>query len=1093
MRSRTSRFASAAIVLLLGSVAVAAHVSQVTLSITAGGSAAASTIGRGVSLQTGYGTVTLNGGSVPYATAVLSYAPDGIVSSEVAIPASPPTRSARIFVEYRSGIGSGSGTVDVYTGVALVNTGSSAATVNLVLRDIDGSSTPIASGGFQLAAGAHVAKFINQFGSDMSLPANFATSIGYATLEVTSDQALSIVALRMTTNQRNEALYTSTPIADLSQSHTTDSLNFPQVADGGGYQTTLVFMNTSDSTETGSISFYKDDGTAMPVRMEGATTSSSRVSYQIPSKGALRLQTDGSPSDVVAGWAQLVPASGSTPVAAGLFAFTVNGILATESGISSSTPTTHARIYIDQSSGHGTGLAITAVDSAALEVALHAYETDGATTAGNGASTVYLAGFGHRAAFVGELISGLPEDFKGVLDIQASTPFAALTLRSLVNERNDFLIATFPTADAANTAPTPIVFPQIAAGGGYKTEFIFLNTGTAGNFTLNYQDDSGTALAIGPASASYGIAGTVSGDAVSGVTLTLTGYGSGTTVSDSSGAFSFTSLENGTYTVTPSLSGYTFSPASSTVTISGEYVSGVSFTATKKTYSLSGTVSGAVTSGITLTLSGAAAATTTTGGSGTYSFTGLSNGAYAVTPSLAGYTFTPASTAANISGADLTGIDFTSTAATTPAGDRTDYSSGTLTSGGNYSSATSGVSRQYYEYTSTTADTPAIKVAPGGSLTLTNSKATKSGSTSSTENSGFYGFNSGVLASSSGSANSYKSSSAAALTMSDSTITTNATGANGAFAFGENAVVNLDHVTITTTGDSNSRGVDATYGGTVNISNSKISTVGGSCAALATDRYDNYSAPRINAANVLGTTAGAGSPGIYSTGTFTVTDSALTATGSEAAVIEGLNSIKLTNTSISGAKKWGVMIYQSMSGDSSTGTGTFTMNGGFLTNNSSGPLFFVCNTRAVISLNGATLNNSSGTFLKASTAAAANDSNVNSSWGKNGGAVTFTAANQTMTGNILLMESGSSISMDMTSGSSLIGGINGGNLGTANLVLDSTSKWTATSDSYLTKLTISSVDSIDAPTGVTITVATLSGVTVTSPYILPGGGKLTVK
>lgn len=77
------------------------------------------------------------------------------------------------------------------------------------------------------------------------------------------------------------------------------------------------------------------------------------------------------------------------------------------------------------------------------------------------------------------------------------------------------------------------------------------------------------------------------------------------------------------------------------------------------------------------------------------------------------------------------------------------------------------------------------------------------------------------------------SSSASTLKITDSTITTNATGANGAFAFGEKAVVTLDHVTIVTTGDSNSRGVDATYGGTVNITNSKITTSGGSCAAPA--------------------------------------------------------------------------------------------------------------------------------------------------------------------------------------------------------------------------------------------------------------------
>ncbi|MDO8413655.1 MAG: S8 family serine peptidase [Gallionellaceae bacterium] len=79
------------------------------------------------------------------------------------------------------------------------------------------------------------------------------------------------------------------------------------------------------------------------------------------------------------------------------------------------------------------------------------------------------------------------------------------------------------------------------------------------------------------------------------------------------------------------------------------------------TYSISGTVSGAVTSGVTITLSGSSSATVTTEVSGIYTFSGLVNGAYAVTPSLSAYTFTPTSTAVTVSGVNVTNTDFTAT------------------------------------------------------------------------------------------------------------------------------------------------------------------------------------------------------------------------------------------------------------------------------------------------------------------------------------------------------------------------------------------------------------------------------------------------
>jgi hypothetical protein len=83
-----------------------------------------------------------------------------------------------------------------------------------------------------------------------------------------------------------------------------------------------------------------------------------------------------------------------------------------------------------------------------------------------------------------------------------------------------------------------------------------------------------------------------------------------------------------------------------------------------QTYSISGTISPAAGgAGATVTLSGVTAATTTANSSGNYTFSGLSNGTYAVTPSLTGYTFSPNVQSAIVNGANVTGLNFTAATA----------------------------------------------------------------------------------------------------------------------------------------------------------------------------------------------------------------------------------------------------------------------------------------------------------------------------------------------------------------------------------------------------------------------------------------------
>jgi hypothetical protein len=277
----------------------------------------------------------------------------------------------------------------------------------------------------------------------------------------------------------------------------TQPLYFPPFVDGGGYVTTLTLLNTSSTVESGKIALFGDNGTPL-IAQQLAGTRSSTFSYSIPPGGAFVFQTDGGPAAAVAGSVRVIPdPNTSTPIGAGIFSSARDGVLVTDSGIPSATPTTHARIYIDMSGGHRTGVALAGLGTADATVTLRAFQTNGSTAAGSSNGPIVLQANGHKGAFVDEFISGLPADFTGVLDVSSTTPFAALTLRSLTNTRGDFLLTTFPIADANQTPPLPIVFPHLVDGSGYVTQFILLSPGGGASTTLNFFGDAGTPLTFG--------------------------------------------------------------------------------------------------------------------------------------------------------------------------------------------------------------------------------------------------------------------------------------------------------------------------------------------------------------------------------------------------------------------------------------------------------------------------------------------------------------------------------------------------------------------------------------------------------------------
>ncbi len=335
-------------------------------------------------------------------------------------------------------------------------------------------------------------------------------------------------------------------------------------------------------------------------------------------------------------------------------------------------------------------------------------------------------------------------------------------------------------------------------------------------------------------------------------------------------------------------------------------------------------------------------------------------------------------------------------------------------------------------YQASDTDESAIYVTNGGSLTLANATILTSGDSSSSDASSFYGLNAAVLA-----------AAGSTIRITDSKIVTSGAGANGVFAAGSGSNITLENVTIDATGKY-AHAVMATLGGVLTLKNVNMTTAGSNSGAIATDRGSGT----ITATGGTVTTTGADSPGIYSTGVITVSGAKISASGAEAAVIEGANSITLLDSDLSSSKenKWGVMIYQSMSGDAVGAEGSFTMTGGSLAYTAAkGPLFYVTNSTGVITLKKVNLSAASGTLLRAEAGR----------WGKsgaNGGTVILTADGQTLVGD-LFADQLSAITATLQNGSVLTGAINPEHTAqAASLTLDASSHWNVTSDSYLTCL-----------------------------------------
>ena len=348
---------------------------------------------------------------------------------------------------------------------------------------------------------------------------------------------------------------------------------------------------------------------------------------------------------------------------------------------------------------------------------------------------------------------------------------------------------------------------------------------------------------------------------------------------------------------------------------------------------------------------------------------------------------------------------------------------------------------------STGTDENAALISSGANVTLDNDTITRTSADSQGgDNSSFYGVGAAVLATD---GTAY---------VKDGSVTTDAAGGAGLFAYGDGTVYASD--TTVKTAQDTSGGVHVAGGGTLYGWNLDVETNGESSAAIRSDRGGGTMV--IDGGNYVSN--GVGSPAIYSTADIAVSNATLTANGSEAVCIEGLNSIHLYDCDLTGNMSdldqndntWTVILYQSMSGDSEVGNSTFQMDGGSLTSENGG-VFYTTNTESTITLNNVDINyNDENEFFLQCTG------NTNQrGWGQsgaNGADCHFTGISQDMQGNVI-WDSISDLDFYLTDGSSLTGAVvddesyaGEGGEGYCNVYVSADSTWTVTGDSTVSSL-----------------------------------------
>jgi hypothetical protein len=463
--------------------------SSVPFSTPDRGGVVVETLGDSFVITAGYARVQPSLSTTPTGAAIFALRQNGVLVAEAAVPGMNTMVSGRTYAEVNGPIN---------TGLAIVNPNSSAVQIGFSFTDQNGND--FGQNSFTIDGNTQIARFLDQ--------EPFAASSFAGSFSFNASAPVAVIAIRSMVNERGEFLMTTQPVIGMPINISASPFVLAHFADGGGWKTQVILVNTTDVSLTGTVQFFSE-GTATvagsPLNLTVNGQTGTVFNYIVRARSSAKLETAGIvavPTQV--GSVKITPLTGgSAPSAFVVFAYAPTGVTVSQATVQSQPEGTGLRTYVETNSTttdpgtiqSGFAIANSSATSTTVNFELTALNGTSLGLAGS----VSVPANGHVSRFLHEVFPGLPLGFRGILRMTSNSPVSVVSLRTRYNERRDFLITTIPVSNEATPSNTlELFFPHIVDGSGYNTQFI-LFSGAAGQVTtgtLRFFAQTGQALIL---------------------------------------------------------------------------------------------------------------------------------------------------------------------------------------------------------------------------------------------------------------------------------------------------------------------------------------------------------------------------------------------------------------------------------------------------------------------------------------------------------------------------------------------------------------------------------------------------------------------